>query len=394
MSLFSRVPLAWLNLTHDKRRLVVRVLGVAFAVFLMFAELGFWNALLDASVELIEQLNGELILVSKARYAMNIKESFTIRRLEQARMAPGVKSAFPVYLEYATSFWKDTGAPETRRSSTHPIRVIAFDPDQPVLNNPDVNAHRADLKILYNVLLDRKSKREYGRIRPGIDRELSQHTVHVVDTFALGTDFTSDGSVVMSDLTYARLFPNELSPDDTTLRLADVGVVQIEPGADVETVRRAVREVVPGDVSVYTKAEFIAVEKKYWQTATPIGFIFQFGLVMGFIVGAVICYQIISTDVSEHLAEFATLKAVGYTDGYLNGTVLRESLWLAVLGFVPGLGLSWLLYRGLDARVGLPMYLTTLRVLLIFSLTAAMCVLSALLALRKVKTADPAEVFG
>jgi putative ABC transport system permease protein len=393
MSLFSRVPLAWLNLTHDKRRLVVRILGVAFAVFLMFVELGFLNALLDAPVELIEQFNGELVLVSKARYALNVQEPFTTRRLEQARMAPGVKTAFALHLEYVASSWKNTGVPETQRPSTHPIRVIAFDPDQPVLANADINAHRADLKILYNVMLDRKSKRAYGRIQPGIDRELSQHTVHVADTFALGTDFTSDGSVVMSDLTYARLFPNELTPD-ATLRLADVGVVQIEPGADVETVRRAVQEVLPDDVSVYTKKEFINVEKRYWQTSTPIGFIFQFGLFMGFIVGAVICYQIISTDVAEHLAEFATLKAVGYTNSYLNGTVLRESLWLALLGFVPGLGLSWLLYRALDAQVGLPMRLTALRILLILVLTAAMCVLSAVLALRKVKTADPAEVFG
>jgi putative ABC transport system permease protein len=262
-----------------------------------------------------------------------------------------------------------------------------------VLTNADINARRADLKVLYNVMFDRKSKQEYGHIQPGIDRELSQHTVHVTDTFALGTDFTSDGSVVMSDLTYRRLFPNELTPD-ATLRLADVGVVQIEPGADVERVRRAVQDVLPDDVSVYTRKEFINVEKKYWQTATPIGFIFQFGLVMGFIVGAVICYQIISTDVAEHLAEFATLKAIGYRNSYLNGTVLRESLWLAVLGFVPGLGLSWLLYRGLDARVGLPMHLTPLRILLILGMTATMCVLSAVFALRKVKTADPAEVFG
>src|SRR5262249_23936253 len=106
MSLFSRVPLAWLNLTHDRRRLVVRVLGVAFAVFLMFVELGFWNALLDASVELIEQFNGELILVSKARYALNVEEPFTALRLEQARMAPGVKAAFTVHLQYTSSFWK------------------------------------------------------------------------------------------------------------------------------------------------------------------------------------------------------------------------------------------------------------------------------------------------
>jgi putative ABC transport system permease protein len=393
MLFFSRVPLAWLNLTHDKRRLIVRMLGVAFAVFLMFVELGFWNALLDASVELIEQFNGELILVSKARYALNVKESFTRRRLDQARMVPGVRAAFPVYLEYASSFWKDTGVPERQRPSSHPIRVIAFDPDQAVLDNPAVNAHRDDLKILFTILLDKKSKQAYGKLQGGIDRELAQHQVHVADTFSLGTDFTSDGSVVMSDLTYARLFPNELSPD-ATLRLADVGVVQLKEGVDIETTRRAVQEALPDDVNVYTKDEFIEVEKKYWQNSTPIGFIFQFGLCMGFIVGGVICYQIISTDVAEHLAEFATLKAIGYRSRYLNGTVLRESLWLAMLGFLPGIGLSWLLYRGLDAWVGLPMRLTTLRILLIFSMTATMCVLSGLLALRKVRTADPAEVFG
>lgn len=393
MLLFSRVRLAWLNLTHDKVRLVVRVLGVAFAVFLMFVELGFWNALLDASVELIQQFNGELVIVSKARYALAIKEPFTTRRLAQAREASGVRAAYAVYLEYTGSHWKDTGVAEAQRPSTSPIRVIAFDPDQPVLKIPEVNAHRADLKILYNILLDRKSKPAYGLVKREIDRELSQHTVHVASTFQLGTDFASDGSVIMSDLTYAHLFPNTLTPAET-LNLADVGVLQLEPGADVETVRRAVRQELLDDVNVYTKEEFIQLEKTYWQTATPIGFIFEFGLFMGFIVGAVICYQIISTDVSEHLPEYATLKAIGFQDLYLSSIVLRESLWLAVLGFLPGLGLSWLLYRLLDALVGLPMYLTPLRILLIFVLTTVMCVVSGLLALRKVKTADPAEVFA
>jgi putative ABC transport system permease protein len=393
MFLFFRVPLAWLNLAHDKRRLLVRVLGVAFAVFLMFVELGFYNALLDAPVQLIQQFNGEIIVVSKARYAMGIKEPFTTHRLAQACMARGVRAAYPVYLEYTASWWKDTGVSEAKRPSSLLIRVIAFNPDQPVLSNPDVNAHRADLKILYNVMLDRKSKRPYGVVEPGIDRELAQHTVHVADTFKLGTDFTSDGSVVMSDLTYAHLFPNELAPD-ATLSLADVGVVRIEPGSDVETVRRAVREILPDDVNVYTKEEFIQVERTYWRKATPVGFIFQFGLFMGFIVGSVICYQIISTDVAEHLPEYATLKAIGYGDWFLSTVVLREALWLAVLGFVPGIALSWLLYHGLDAWVGLPMRLTPLRILLILALTTAMCVASGLLALRKVRTADPAEVFG
>jgi putative ABC transport system permease protein len=394
MFTFARVPLAWLNLAHDKRRLIIRVLGVAFAVFLMFAELGFYNALLDASVELIQQFNGELILVSKARYTLVIKEQFTTRRLAQARQAPGVRAAYAVYLEYSTSFWKDTGASEKERPSSTPIRVIAFDPDQPVLANSDVNAHRPDLKILFNILLDRKSKQPiYGHVEKGINRELSQHTVHVAETFQLGTDFASDGSVIMSDLTYAHLFPNELTPD-ATLSLADIGVLRVERGADVETVRRAVQETLPDDVNVFTKDEYIDKEKSYWRKTTPVGFIFQFGLFMGFIVGSVICYQIISTDVAEHLPEYATLKAIGYQDRDLTGIVLMEAMWLAVLGFVPGLGLSWLLYRALDFLVGLPMYFTILRILLILGLTIVMCVASGFLALRKVKTADPAEVFG
>jgi putative ABC transport system permease protein len=390
---FSRVPLAWLNLAHDKRRLIVRVLGVAFAVFLMFVELGFWNALLDASVQLIDQFNGQLIIVSKARYALNIDEQFTTRRLAQAREAAGVQAADAVHLEFIASLWKDTGVAEAQRSSSHPIRVIAFDPDQPVLNNPEVDAHRADLKILDNILLDRKSKRAYGIVETGINRELSGHKVHVVATFQLGTDFTTDGNVIMSDVTFAHMFPDEVAPAET-LNLVDVGVVRLAPDADVESVRRAVREVLPDDVNVFTKEEFGNQEKKYWQTATPVGFIFQFGLVMGFIVGAVICYQIISTDVSEHLPEYATLKAIGYHDLFLSSIVLRQTLWLSLLGFVPGLGLSWLLYRVLDALVGLPMRLTIYRILLILFLTAVMCVVSGLLALRKVQTADPAEVFA
>jgi putative ABC transport system permease protein len=390
---FSRVPLAWLNLTHQKRRLVIRVLGVAFAVFLMFAQLGFYNGLLDAQVQLIKQFNGDIIIVSKAHYTMAVKEPFTTHRLAQAREAPGVIDAYPIYLEYTASFWKNTGVADAKRASSNLIRVIAFNPDQPVLANAEVNAHRADLKILGNVLLDRKSKRPYGEVKRGIKRELAEHTVHVTDTFELGTDFASDGSVIMSDITYAHIFPDELAPE-ATLSLAEIGVVRVQPGADLETVRRAVEDRVDKDVNVSTKEAFIRAEKRYWLLTTPIGYIFQFGLFMGFIVGSVICYQIISTDVAEHLPEYATLKAIGYQDSFLSGTVLLEALWLAVLGFVPGLGLSWLLYRALDYSVGLPMLLTIERTLLIFGLTILMCVGSGLLALRKVKTADPAEVFA
>jgi putative ABC transport system permease protein len=394
MLMFSRVPLPWLNLTHDKLRLVVRVLGTSFAVFLLFVELGFWEALREAPVQLIRQLDGRVFLVSQAHYTLVIKEPFPRSRLAQARAVSGVQDAFPVYLEHPAALWKDTSVAEGKRNASQPIRVIAFNPDQPVLDNAEVNKYRADLKVPFNVLLDRKSKKQsYGEIREGINRELAGRAVHVAGLFTLGTDFANDGNAIMSAETYARLFGSGSSPEGV-LGWPDVGVVRLAANADAQAVCQALRQVLPEDVRVFTKEEFINREKAYWSETTPMGFIFFLGLCVGFIVGAVICYQIISTDVAQHLPQIATLKAMGYTDAFLSGVVLREALWLALLGFLPGLGLSWLLYQGLTRQIGLPMQMTILNVLLVLFLTILMCVVSGLLALRKLQTADPAEVFA
>ncbi len=390
----ARVPLPWLNLTHDKLRLVARVLGTAFAVFLLFVELGFWDALLKAPVQLIQQFNGRLIIVSQANYSLAIKEPFPRRCLAQVCSVPGVKGVFPVYLEHPAALWKDTSVPVAKRNASQPIRVIAFDPDQPVLANPAVQTYRDQLKTPFNILLDSKSKKKsYGLIQPGIDRELAGHQVHVVGLFTLGTDFANDGNVVMSAETYGRLF-SDGKPPERVLESADIGVVQIAPEADVQAVLQAFRQVLPPDVRVFTKEEFVQREKEYWSKTTPMGFIFFLGLCVGFIVGAVICYQIISTDVAEHLPQFATLKAMGYSDAFLCGVVLREALWLAVLGFVPGLGLSMFSYWLLSRETGLFMDLTIRNILLVLFLTMAMCAASGLIALHKVRTADPAEVFS
>jgi putative ABC transport system permease protein len=391
MLIFSRVPLPWLNLTHDKGRLVFRVLGTAFAVLLLFVELGFWDALREAPVQLIRQLNGPLIIASQAHYALNVKEPFPRRCLAQARAVAGVEHAFPVYLEHPAALWRDTS--EGKRSVSQPIRVIAFSPDQPVLNDAEVQKHSAALKVPFNILLDRKSKEKiYGRIQEGIDRELAGHTVHVAGLFTLGTDFANDGNVIMSAETFARLFGDGSMPE-RVLEWADVGVVQVAANADVQAVYQALRQTLPEDVRVFTREQLIKREKAYWSKTTPIGFIFFLGMCVGFIVGGVICYQIISTDVAAYLPQFATLKAIGYSDAFLCGVVLREALWLGLIGFVPGWGLSWLLYRALSRTIGLPMEMAPLSILLVAFFTVLMCVASGLLALNKVRTADPAEVF-
>jgi putative ABC transport system permease protein len=392
-SLLARVPLAWRNLIHDKRRFLVSTAGITLAVILMFMELGFWNGLLDSSVSLVRQFNGEIIIVSKARYTMVVREPFTIRRLAQARAVTGVRDAFPIFIEDRISLWKDPEHKDPDEASSRPIRVVAFNPSNLGLKIPEVKANLDRLRIPNTVLMDRRSKNDYGKREVNLIRELAGHSIEVVGLFSLGTDFSTDGNLITSDQTFAKLFPNRADPG-STLNLADLGVVQLEPGSDVESVRTALEKVLPSDVQVYTLPEFADKEIAFWQQATPIGFMFGCGLVMGVIVGMVICSQILSADVTDHLREYATLKAIGYSNRYIVGVVLRQGLVLSLLAFGPALLASYLLYEYLSVITGLPLYFTPSRIAVVLVLATGMCMAAGVLALRKVIKADPAEVFS
>jgi putative ABC transport system permease protein len=341
----------------------------------------------------LRQLNGEIIIASKARYTMVVREQFTTRRLAQARAVPGVHDAFPIFIEYQISLWKDPEQKKADEPSSRPIRVIAFNPSNLALKIPEVAAELDQLRIPNTVLMDRRSKDDYGKREINLIRELAGHAIEVVGLFSLGTDFSSDGNLIASDQTFAKLFPNRAAPG-STLNLADLGVVQLEPGSDIWAVKQALQEILPGDVEVYTLPEFVDKEIAFWQQATPIGFIFTCGLIMGVIVGMVICSQILSADVTDHLKEYATLKAIGYGNRFIVGVVLQQGLFLSLLAFGPALLASILLYEYLGAITGLPLYLTPERIGLVLVLATGMCMASGILALQKVIKADPAEVFS
>jgi putative ABC transport system permease protein len=388
---YARVPLAWLNLTHQKRRLFASLAGVTFAVVLMFMEMGFWNALLDGMVSLIRAFNADLVIVNKEKYALNINEPFTRRRLQQALAIPGVQAAYPLYLETRTSFWKNPEPGDSAQSSIWPIRVVAFDPHDPVLQIPQIQAYARQLQLPDTALMDVKSKNHFGRCAAEIQRELAGRNIRVVGTFSLGTDFSIDGNVFMSDRNFAKFFPDAGSA--SILSNVEVGLIQLDADSEPVCVQNALQQFLPDDVVVLTKGEYAQKETEFWQTATPVGFVFGLGLAMGFAVGVVICYQVLSADVGDHLPEFATLKAIGYSDRYLTRVVLEEALFLALLGFVPGLLISGALYGFLETNTGLPLKLTLGRIAFVLLLTVTMCLVSGFLAVRKVQKADPAEVF-
>jgi len=382
-------PLAWFNLTHEKRRLLTAVAGVSFAVLLMFMFQGFENALYDSQVQLLKRLNGEIILLNRLKYNMFVPEQFARRRLYQAQAFEGVVAAYPFYT--TTGDWKN---PVTK--TVRPLRVIAFNPDDPVLPLPGILQNREALKLPWTALIDDQSRSEVGPIAPGTVTELSEQQIRLVGTFSLGTDFASgNGNVVMSDQNFLRYFAN-LAPeeDSRTLNTVDIGLLKVAENANLEAIFKALRQQLPQDVAVWTKAEFVQKELNYWRESTAIGFVFSLLTTMGFFVGIILVYQILYTDVAEHWAEYATLKAIGYSNFHLLGIVLQEAVILVFFGFVPGFFISLGLYRLTANATGLLMQMTWERAINILIATFIMCLISGTIAVRKVQSTDPAEVFG
>ena len=401
--------LAWSNLTHDRARFALFVLGIVFAVVLIFVQLGFRGAMLDSQTLVHEKLNADLVLVSPNRQALIMRETFPRRRLAQAAAVGGVERVDPLFVDNSFGVLRNADPDPDKRTPSRSIRVIGVDPDLEQLALPELARDRAaTLKVPGHALYDRLSMADgdtpgatvFGPLTPGVSTELTGGRVTFVGSFALGPDFTTDGALIVSAETFADRLrrPTALG---APLADVDLGLVRLSPGADREAVRAALTRVFaqgepdPPDPNVValTVPEYVAREQAFWLSNTPIGFAFGFGMFMGFAVGLVICYQILSGDVADHLPEYATLKAMGYPNRALAGVVVQESLILAVAGYAAGFAVSCGLYWTLGELSGLPLRMSVERALLVLGTTVAMCTLSGLLALGRLLRADPADVF-
>src|SRR5262245_945575 len=379
-------PLGWLQLRHRPLRLAVASAGIAFAVLLILMQLGFRSALFESAVRYHQGFRYGVALFSTDSQFIVRTATFPIQRLYQALAVDGVAGVSPVYLY--PSVWKNPWNHE-RRS----IFTVGVDPDDLVLDAPGVAAQRALLRQEDAALFDSRSRPEHGpvadHVRAGevVVTEVNDREVRVVGLFEMGTSFGVDASLLTSDTNFLRLFPNRARDQ------IDLGLVQLDGTVAPERVRDRLRELLPHDVLVLTRTDFVARELAYWNSATPIGYVFAFGALMGFVVGAIIVYQILFADVTDHLHEYATLRAIGYSHRFIAGIVAQQAVILALAGFVPGVAITVWLYARAAAATRLPLYLTWERGGLVFLLALSMCMLSGTLALRRVRRLDPAEVF-
>jgi len=381
-----RIPLAWLLLTRQPVRLAVALAGIAFAGILMFMQLGFRDGLFDASVTIHRLFDTDLVLISPRSSSSVSMAGFPRRRLVQAMADPDVEGITPVH--WNLLLWRN---PDTK--ATRSILTLGFEPADPLFTDPTLAPKAKLLQDRGRVLFDELSRPEFGPVaewfRGGrtVESEINGKKVRVAGLVGLGTSFGADGNLLTSQETYLQLLPN------TPPGSIEVGLIRLRAGADADAVVERLKRDLPDDVSVLTKAGFIAFEQNYWRSSTSIGFIFTLGAAMGFVVGCVIVYQILYSDVSDHLPEYATLMAMGYRLPTLLGVVAREGMLLAVFGYLPAYAAGQGLYLLVRNATQLPVSMNLTRALTVFIMILVMCMGSATLAMRRLGDADPAEIF-
>ena len=382
-----KIPLSWLQLTHEKIRFVVALAGISFADILMFMQLGFQEALFNSAVRLHKSLHGDIFIISSQTDSIAFPTSFSNRRLYEVLGVNGVKSVSPVYMDFAS--WKNPVQRNNRR-----IFVIGINPKDKIFDLPNVGENQDKLKQQDVILFDRLSRVDFGPIAQEFERgktivtEVSGRRIKVGELFSLGTSFGADGNILTSDVNFFRLFPSREKG------LIEIGVIQLEPKVNIDLVFKKIRKKLSGgDVNVFDKEGLIKHEINYWYARTAIGFVFTLGTIMGFIVGTVIVYQILYTDVADHLPEYATLKALGYTDFYLLTVVFQEAIILACIGYIPGASLAMVLYFNAARATGLPIAMTVSKAITVLILTAVMCCIAGGISVGKLRSADPADIF-
>ena len=381
------IAVGWRQLKHNRLRFFAAVAGITFAVVLMLVQQGFRDALFASGIRWHKALAYDVVLLNpKTEYLLELHD-FPRVRLMQTTGVEGVRGVTPIYT--GTGNWRNPEQPLI----SWPIFIAAFDPADEGFAPIITAAQQEDLRLADFYLFDSMARPEYGPILDIIRNEgsttleMNGRRIRIGGLFEVGNSFGINGALITSDLNYFRMFPGS-SPSNVSL-----GLVHVEPGTLPEEVRDRIVAALPPDVTVVTKLQFQQMEVEYWDSSTPIGYVLNFGVIMGLVVGAIIVYQILFSDVQDHIKEYATLKAMGYTNGYLSRVVLQEAAILAVTGFIPAVLLTIQLFKQAAAATNLPLNLTVVMAGQVLVLTIGMCMFAGMLAMRKIRSADPADVF-
>lgn len=372
--------LTWRNLADNPVRTLVAVAGVCFAVALLFMQLGFRAGVRRTANLVLGRLDFDIVLTSPNYVMLTQAQTFPRRRLYQASANPDVENVMPLYVSRQN--WRNT---ETRYFRS--VVVIGIRPsDEKVILNRELDAKRPLLALDDTMLVNSLTRSDVGPRHVGLVTQVGPLNLKVVGEFTIGPGFET-GMIVVSDKTFSRLYGG------WPLNQVHLGLVNVREGADPQKVAKKLREYLPADVRVLTRDEIEEEEEDYWVTNTSTGIIFGSGVIVALLFGIVIIYQVLSLEVNSRLPEYATLKAMGFSDAYLALVVLQQAVFMAVLSYIPGFLIALGIYATARAVTHLPITMTVWRAVGVFIATLLMCSFSGLMAIRFLRKADPVDLF-
>jgi putative ABC transport system permease protein len=377
----ARLALAWRILAYDKGRTALAVVGVFLAILLVFVQLGFFTAVPRGGMLLYDRTQFDLLIASSSYEYQVQPGEFPLRQLDKAKTAPEVALAAPVY--FGSAKWRsgeDGKAPD--------VFVIGLDPKYPIFTSEGINRQLSQLNRADTILVDNATRPMFGPLTVGRVVEIDNDKVKIGGDYVLGTGFMGLGVILVSAQNFVRLFPFR------NLNQANLGLIQLKPEVDPDRAAASLRKLLGDDIRVFTRPELEAHETAYWTTRTSVGLLFGSGLIISFIVGVMVVYQILATQVGRQLPQFATLKAVGYGNRFLNGTVITMALLIVLAGFVPALAAALGVYAVIREETLLPAEMSGIRIAAVFVASLIMAAASALLSVGALRRADPADLFG
>lgn len=400
-SMLKRTPMAFYNVLQFPMRTAVSAAGIAFALLLVFMQLGFLGAVSNTATVLFDQLEFDLMIRSPDYLHLYEARHFDQSWLTWCRGQADVSDAKPLWIDLVR--WQNPQDKSMRAIAVIGLRLDEF-PFRARLKQAADNAQVPQWDKLLNsrqVLIDTASRADYGprNGRRFTDADIGQEVmmgngrIRIAGLIDLGTGLAANGQVVVSQSAFARLVPWDAT------RRTNIGLIRLRPGANPETVARRIKtslRAISKDaamVEVLTRKEVLARETERWIAQTPIGIIFQMGVVLALMVGATVVYQVLSTDIANRMPEYATLKAMGFSNSFLSNVVLFQAWYLALLSFIPAWILAELLYRFTSWFAGIPISMTFTRIVIVAIAGFVICTCSGAIALNKLRRAEPASLF-
>jgi putative ABC transport system permease protein len=350
--------------------------AVGFAVVVMFMQLGFFGGFNESQARLALKFDGDLVIMNSTRTHFNNYAAMLRAHMGQIEATPGVTEAIAIH-NYTFGV-KNPKTGQYRRTY-----LLAWRPGTHPFQFPDLDER--ELERTGTVLFDRFSRDIYGPLETGTMLDIEGRKHRLAGFFEFGPNFSNDGNMVTSEATLLLQMNGARDKVDWVL-------ARVKPGESVETVQARLRSLLPTDLTILTPREMHQREIDYTTRKAPVGIVFGLALVVGFVIGTSICYQLLFNEINEHLHQFATLKAMGFSSGFLSGIVLVQAALLGVVGYFPGLAGGWIIYRIIERKTGIVMAMSTASASLVLMLAVAMCVLAGLIAVRRVLQSDPAEL--